>query len=272
MKLGVLLALAAVLPLVSFIPALFPQPSLILIIGAVVWLWLSLEAARRGQKFLENSLTIQFWGTARVVLPRFFSAFVIFLSVLFYLNYFVWGKYNEQIGKDFIFETLRFSESIAQIWVANLSFDKPVQDGLKALAEMELRQQRTSLVVRTQSGDFTPDYNQLPPVEKAQVLTQVSSELQTYLEKFTGPLNPQAPLKNAVYDFVKKYVGDFESKTEPWFGMIVTILVFFALRGLTAILSPVARFLAFVIYRFLLAVGFAYISLESRRHEFILLS
>lgn len=262
-KLFFIVAAATLLPLVFFLPALYPQPSLVLIAGAVVWFLCSIYAVRRGQQFLKNGLKIRFFETTRFVLPRAFTGFLIFLSVLFYLNYFAWGHYRPEIGRNIVYDTLQSSESLAQVWVANISFEKSLQYGLNAFAEVELRKQHTA-------SEIT--YTQLSPPEQARALTAATGELKTYLEKFTGPLDLQTPLNAVIYNLVERYVSDFASKTAPWFGIIVTLIVFFVCRGVIAILSPIVRFIAFLVYKFLVAVGFAYVALESRRREFILLS
>ena len=79
-------------------------------------------------------------------------------------------------------------------------------------------------------------------------------------------------VKDVLFSLVKQKVENFSEKTRSYFGLIVILIFFSTFKGIFGAFGWFIRFCAFLLYKILLILGFAYISVESRSREFILLS
>jgi hypothetical protein len=254
-----------------FYQRLYPNISWVLIGAAAVFFVLIFIASGRGMKVLTNSVKIHFLEVAKVVAPKIMTAFLIFLSVVVYLNYFEWNKFNEKIGKELVNQTLNASNPVLKVMVTGASFDQKVGDFLKAFVDAELRKVKTDVVSRN-AGDAKIDFRQLPPTTRAGIVDQAAKEAQKALENMVGPVNPDETLKDLIYRLAKNYLVNLSPQLKAMFGVIVGISVFFFFKGIAALLYWLVYFLAFLIYKFLLAVNFAHVGLETRSREFVILS
>ncbi|KKU98641.1 MAG: hypothetical protein UY32_C0018G0002 [Candidatus Jorgensenbacteria bacterium GW2011_GWC1_48_8] len=107
LKMVPLILLETLAPLLVFYSRFFNGPGtpLYLVFGAAVLFLALLSSSIRGQRELSNSLEIRFFSIVKSVLPRAVTGFILFLSAVFYLNYFVWGNFNQNVGRAIVNET-----------------------------------------------------------------------------------------------------------------------------------------------------------------------
>ena len=78
-------------------------------------------------------------------LPKIVTGFLIFLSVVLYLNYFEWGKFTEAMGRRLVSGTITASEPVARVIVPGISLNGTVRNLLRSLGAEKLS--RTKLEI-----------------------------------------------------------------------------------------------------------------------------
>ena len=268
---GVTFLQGGVAPLIVFYPKIYPAPSLVLIAGSLIFFIFMVSAAIKGQRVLANSLEVRFFFTARNILPRVFTGFLIFFTIVLYLNYFLWDNFNDELGKVLVGQTLDSSRPIVGIVFSDISFNKTVQNFLDVIAENQLRKIRPGLASRA-GTEPAIDFQSLSPPEKAEVVKQFSLGLKKELEKIVGPLNVNEPVKGEVFKIVKNYFSGLSDALKSALGLVLALVFFFSIKGMASLLYWFIELVAFVLFKFLLITGFARISLENRGREFVILS
>ena len=269
-KINLILFLESFFPIVLFYDKLYPAPSLTLLLGALVTFVFFALGVSQGIKSLSNGLKIHFWLTARAILPKVVTGFLIFLSVLLYLNYFEWHKFNEDLGKKLFDGALDSGEPILKIVLANVSFGEPLNVFLNKVAEAELRKIKSSELEKVLN--FKGDFNSLPPDLKARLLENATNQLEISLEKIFGPLDSGKSVKETAYELLKNYIGKLGSSAEYFLNFGVAFLIFFTLKSIAVLFYWLIIFIAFVFFKLSLVINFSYVTLENRSREFILLS
>jgi hypothetical protein len=270
-KLNLIIFLESLAPLVIFWNKIYPTPSKVLLGGAAVFFVFLLIGASRSAKLLANGLKIQFWFTAKPFLTKAVSGFLIFLSVIFYLYYFQWGKFNDVLGQKFLDVFLVNAEPFLRFQLGNVSFRSSMDDFLKEVAETQLKRIKLTISERSEQN-FEGDFANLPPELKKQAIEKASLALKENLEKTFGPLDSKKEVRIIIYEIIKKYFENLRKQFKLLWDIGIVIIFFFTLKGLAALFNWLIIFIAFVLYKLAIVTGFAYVTLESRSREFILLS
>lgn len=262
-KIGVIMLLNSIVPLAVFYPELYPNPSVILLTGSLLLFVFLIFAVTNALKMLSNSLKIRFFSISKAVLSKAVTGLLIFLSVVLYLQYFGWGRFNDALGRDLVGQTLDSSRPIVGLWFSGVSFSGTVGDFLDGITESQLRKI---------GPNGARDFQKLSPPEKTEAIRQLSLKLKKELEKVVGPLRTDQPLKEAVYSIGKGYVNNLSPTVQSALGVLAALAFFLTVKGIAVLLYWLIGLMAFVVYKFLLIIGFAHISLESRSREFVMLS
>ncbi len=269
-KMMFLAFIQAAAPIFVFNSNLYPSPSLALIVGFVLFFIFLTAGAIKGQGELLNSLKVRFFWVAKNILRRAVSGFLIVLSLIFYLTYFVWGSFNENFAEKLVNQTLTASEPIIKVILTEVSFQSTVDEFLRTIAENELKKIKIRAADAKEKEPLV--FQRLTPPEKEQLITTFSAELKKQIEQIVGPLDGNATVNAEVLRIIKDYVDSLSAPAKSVGGVIITVLFFFAGRGIAFLFSWLPEFISFVLFKLLLITGFAYISLESRSREFIMLS
>jgi hypothetical protein len=254
---------------------LFPRlitasPSYPLIAALVIYAFMLAAGVRRGASILSNSVRIKFFEVAKSALPKAVTGFLILVSVLFYLNYFEWGKFNEQLGRTLVDQSLVLGEPALKVWLPAVSFADTVQEFFGSLAESQLRNATPDIITRSLS-EYQGTFADLPPAQKAMLVSGLANEMRGSLEKFTGPLAPDASMSDAVYQGLRGYIERLPAEMQAWGGILAALLVFAALKGLAFLFYWLIEGFTFIIFKLLLVTNFAHIATEMRAREFIIL-
>ncbi|MCP6719868.1 MAG: hypothetical protein KJI72_00895 [Patescibacteria group bacterium] len=266
----VVMFLQGITPLIVFYSRIYPSPSLVLIAGSLIFFIFLVFAAVRGQRVLSNSLEIKFFFTARSILPRAVTGLLIFLTIVFYLNYFSWGNFNDELGRVLVGQTLASSQPIVGLVFSDISFNKTVQSFLDVIALNQLRKIPSSM--GETEADPAINFQRLPPPEKAEAVRRFSLELKKELEKVVGPLNASAPVTGEVFRITKDYFNGLSAALKSALSLALALAFFFGVKGIAVLLYWFIELVAFVLFKFLLISGFAHITLENRGREFVMLS
>ncbi len=270
-KLSLIAFVESAAPLALFWDKLYPQVSVILVLGAVFIFVFLFAAARRGRSFLENSVKIKFFEISRSFLPKAVMGFLLFAAVLLYLNYFEWGNFNSDMGRRLTTGVLMNSEPIVKIIVPGVSFDLTVRELLRTLAAEQLKNTRLQIEGVSASSPET-DFRALPKRDQEKLITQATDQLQSIMISKFGNVGPNEKITDFAYALASKYFSD-SLKNSAWIlPLAVTLIFFFALKGIFALFYWLFILLAFLVFKLLVLFGFAYFNLETRSREFVLLS
>lgn len=266
-KIALLSLLQAIAPLLLFIERIYPTPSLPLVLAFAAFFLFLVAAAARGEREISNSMTIRFFAVAKSIVGRAVAGLLIVFSVLLYLTYFVWGGFNESFSKRLTDQTLAASEPLIGTFLVEVSFGDTVSDFFRTLAENELRKIKVG-----PEGESAIEFQRLPPKEQERIIGEISLEFEKQAEKIAGPLNASATVKDEVFRVIKDYVEEMPAATKSVLSVGLAVLFFFSARGIAFLFYWLPEFIAFIIFKIFLVTGFAYVSLESRSREFIMLS
>jgi hypothetical protein len=270
-KIAIIAFLESAAPLALFWDKIYPQTSVTLILGAAFAFMFLFAAAKRGRSVLENSIKVRFFGTTKSFLPKIATGFLIFFSLILYLNYFEWGNFSQEMGRRVVAGILMGSEPIVKVIVPAISFQSTVRELLKGLATEELGKTKIA-IPGVSSGSPETDFRSLPKQDQEKFIIQATDQLQGIMVSQFGNVNPNEKVSDFAYDLVSKYSSDL-SKSSPWIlPAIVVLSFFFAIKGILVFLYWLVALLAFLVFKMMIVFGFTYMNLETRSREFILLS
>ncbi len=260
-------------PILFFTDRLYPDPSIILIIAFAILFLFFTGAAVRGERDITNSVAIKFFPVARKVVSRATAGILIAFSIQLYLTYFVWGGFNEDFSRRLVNQTLATSEPIIKTVLTEVSFSDTVDDFFRTLAENELSKIRVGGVGNGEGeAEAAIEFRRLPPAEQEKILGEISLALQKQAEEILGPLNADRAINGEVFRVIKDYVDGIPPATKSVLSLIVAVFFFLAVKGVTFLLYWLPEFIAFLMFKLFMVTGFAYVNLESRSREFIMLS
>ncbi len=269
-KLALMTLIECAVPLLIFWPNIYPTPAPVLLGGAGVTLILSFFALRRGRSLALNSVELRFFDMAKVFLPRFVTAWLVFLAVLFYLNYFVWGYFSPKLQTAFLSETITAAEPLLKIWIPGFALDISVNDFLKNAARAELSK-RSYNPIGTSDRNFTVAFSQLSLKQQDELLSAATQSLeQDFIARF-GEFDPNESMLQFADHLVASAARDFINRTGWLTPVLITAAVFFILKGFVALFYWLIAFIAFVIFKITIATDFAVTTVESRSREFVIL-
>ncbi|OGG40057.1 hypothetical protein A2116_00200 [Candidatus Jorgensenbacteria bacterium GWA1_49_17] len=267
-RIAVLSLIQVLAPLLFFFERIFPSPSIPLLVGIVVFFIFLLAAAGRGRQDIAGSLTIRFFQVAKGIMSRAVAGLLIAFSFQFYLTYFVWGGANESFSRQLVNQTLTASEPIVKIVIAEVSFDDTVDEFFLDIAEKQLRK----IKIGSGGEEAAIDFDRLLPAEQEKITGEISLALHTQAEKIFGPLNADGKMNAEIFRIIKDYVDGIPPATKSVFSVVLAVLFFFSARGIAFLLYWLPELIAFLMFKLFMVTGFAYVGLESRSREFIMLS
>lgn len=249
-------------PIALFYKELYSAPSWTLIIGFLLSCYFTVSGARKGINFLSNSLKIKFFAIAKPTLVKSVTGFLIVLTAIVYFNYFENGKLNDKIGEKLLGGVLNPANPMLDIFIKGLSFEQSGKVFFDLIAESQLKK----MDLGNQQNDFQSDK------AKQIMIEQTGEELRNVFAGIIGSFDPSNSVKTIIYKLIKNYLNSIPEGIQPFIGGGTLLLIFITLKGVAMFLYWIVEFIAFVIYKLLIVLGFAYINLQSRSREFIMLS
>jgi len=257
----------SIAPLVLFIPVITDPASRLLLVSVGVFFLLLAAGLHRGRAVMTNSVRIKFFLIVRPMLPKAFTGFFIFISIVVYLSYFQWSTFNENVARRLSDELVNAANPALQVWVPGISVAGTLDEFLYSVAESQLKQERGSPL------ELESTFHQLPVPEQAKVIAAAREQLKTVVAQAIGPVQGDESVKDIVFRALKEYTEDIRTRTDltPFIGVGVVLLVFTTLKSLSFVMRWVIELLGLILYKVLMAVGFARITRIDAKRETIVL-
>jgi len=270
-KLTFLMCLNGFIPLTLFLEELFPNPAIPLLAGGALAILFLIIGAQRGWNILAEGMTIRFGLAVRNMLPKAVTGILIFLCAATYVSYFQLHQFTPTAGKNLFEASLVYAEPVVRIWFPGTSLNATAGDFFKQVATSEIANIPTSELSNI-TGGAALNFGALPAAVKERVIIEAGVRIQQAFADTYGTVRADEPIKDVFFRLIKKYADEASTNMGSAFAVFVAVLLFFALRGFFSLILWFIVFLSFLVYKFLVIVGFAYVSVESRSREFVILS
>ncbi len=245
--------------------------SSIFIGGSILFLFLIMHAILSGRRALLNSLNIHFFEVMKPVVTRVITALLIFVSVFSYVYYVEQNKMTDSIGKVFVNDLLNSVQPIMSFQIPGASFNQMLPDFIKVVATNALTDSNISLQDTTSNQAVKVNFSRLPPAQRTDLINQASQNIEQSLQKDFGTLDMSQNVYETFFTVIKNFVSKFSDTTKITVIISFIILVFFILKGISFVWLWIVEAVSFLIFKLLLATGFAKISTETCSREFVIL-
>ncbi len=249
-----------------------PNDVRILILGFLVGFYFVFLGMHRGRRLIQNAMKLRFFDVSRRTLPRVASGMLIVVSVVLYLSYFSWGVAPADVGMKITDGIVSDMKPFSGIIVPGTTIDpqQNMGDLIKSIALQKL--ESSKITVQDQNRSVQVTYASLPPDYQAKVLNDVISGINGGLQSQFSFFNSNQTVGAFVFGVANEYFAKFSSFLGPYASILVIAVLFFLAKGTLAVFYWLIEFLAFVLFKILVVFGFAYVNLETRTREFLLLS
>ncbi len=268
-KLQMLMFLQGIAPAVLLFEYFYPAVSFPLFIGIFLSCFFYMIAANRGWTILANSLNIKFSFIAKNTIPKALTGVLIFSSLFAYTYYFEAGKFTKDLGQSVVYQLLDASQPLVEMWFPGVSFSQSGKEFFERIATTQLEKIPFEEAAKNPA---LAEFGKLPEKEKQKIIVEAGAKVRIAAESSFGAFPANEPVKNSVFIIVQSWTKDMKQKFGDVFSIVLTIIIFFSLKGFFALFHWLAALVAFLTYKFLIVTGFAYTNIESRSREFILLS
>lgn len=264
-----LVLLQAVSPLALFTEKLkAPEGGgALLVLSAAFLLIFQIIGMKEGRATLENSLKIKALQTAKATIPKITTGLILFTSILLYLSYFIWGGWNDTMGKRLSDGVWEGAEPVLKVWIEGARADQTVDEFLRAATEAEIRKLKTK-AAKERAAEF--DFDLLTPEEREKRVGEIVEKMKGEIKRIAGPFEGSEKIKDVLYRTLKKQAegaGLGSKELRGPLGIVLTLIVFGLLKSLAFLISWVAELGAVMALKLLLAAGFAEVSFESASRE-----
>jgi hypothetical protein len=267
-------------PLVLFTDKLFPEPSLVLVAAGVLFFFFANMGSMRGLRQAAANMSIRFFDTARTVIPKALTGGLLFMTALIYLTYFSWGTLNDAVGRRFVNQMLTSADPALRLYFSRVSVDQTVNAFLAEVVRSQLEGERNNLLERlvpesnlpVLDGEGLDVFRNLPVPQRDLIIARVAESFRTSLGAIVGPLDPQEPVRDAVYRILEQRFSSLSPSQYATFTIGGLVLVFFALKGFLSLFHWLIAVVAFLVFKLLMALGFARTGVATQTREFAILS
>ncbi len=239
-------------------------------IGALIFFLFMNVGFRGAASAIRNSLEMRFFLITRSITPSLVFGVIIFFSVIFFGNYFMWGRFNEALGERMFHQATTSSLPVLKLWFPDARFNQPVQGFLESVARTQLK--KTNLKLGINPNDDTGiGFSKLAPEVQSALLNQTVNNMLAYIESKTGPINKKQSVEDALYGFLKNFIAKLSPQVLMAVGGILALLFLSFAKGVFGLFYWLINGLAFILFKLLIVLGFAFMSLEIKNREFVLL-
>lgn len=261
-------------PLVLFTGRLFSDTSLVLLGAVVLFFFFANMGSMRGLRQAAVSMSVHFFDTARTVIPKVLTGALIFMTALVYLTYFSWGTLNEAVGRRFVNQVLTSADPALRLYFSNVSVDQNVGEFLSEIVYSQLAGDRNNIVgsLVEDAGEGSDVFRNLPVPQRDAIVARVAESFRMSLVPIFGELNVGEPVRDVIYRLLVERFSSLSPSQYATFTIGGLVLVFFALKGFLSLFHWLIAVFAYLIFKLLMALGFARTGLATQTREFVLLS
>ncbi len=241
-----------------------------LLAGAILAFLFFGAAIKRGRNAVENSIEPQFFPVSKSMLPKLTSGFLIFLSLLLYLNYFVWGNFTDTLGRAMLRSVTSSAEPVVHLWIPNVSFEMSIQTFLDTLVREEL--ERTNFTVAETGGQTQQlGFLELPQKQQELYFEQAKQQASIAFVAQFGNINRNESANTFMYDLGKQYVEKMGTAARGALSIATIVVFFLCVKGIVVLLYWLIGLLGFVFFKLCVVTGFAVMSVETKTRRFPIL-
>ncbi|MBI2278995.1 MAG: hypothetical protein HYU81_02965 [Candidatus Brennerbacteria bacterium] len=269
------LVLAEILaPLAFFTERLFPSPSVPLLVAALLFFLFAATGSVRGLRHAATGISVRFFDIAHAVIPKAITGALLFMTVVTYLTYVSWGTIGETMGKKFVSQFLSSSEPLVRLYAPRFSAGQSVGTLFEDVVRAELEKGRGATLENIATTEGSPEvvFRDLPVPVRDALVAQATERLRRSIEPAVGPLDPQETVRDAAYRILERRISSLSPSQYAAFSVGAFVLVFFSLKGFFSLFHWLIALIAYLVFKFLMALGFARVGVATQTREFVLLS
>lgn len=265
------LSLAGLIPLAVWFDLIYPTPSYIFLSGVGIFAAFITFAAGDGARRLVNSVHIRFFEIARETAAKFLTGLLIFAGTFSYAYFIERGHLTEEVGKDMIHAVLAAADPVTRSLIPNASLaNQTAGEFFAVLGERAFEE----IDQQSDSGEYPGvrgDFSLLSPQMKAQLFAEATANVKASFETRFGPIADDESVVSVIFRLVKDFIGNAGTVARDALAASVIIAVLSAIKGLSFLAIWIVELIAFLMFKFLVATGFARVTSELRTREFVVL-
>ncbi len=269
---GLMLTVAGLVPAVMWSDFVYPVPSYVFVGGLVLFAGFLVGAAGEGARKLSNSVHVHFFDTARGVIVKLITGLLILVGAFSYAYFVERGNLTDGVGKGIVRGVLGTASPILSAKVPNVSLSTQTAGELFAvLASSAFETLKQQSISKEYPSGVRGDFSQISPKEKAQIIADTTVKIRTSFEERVGPINDRDKISDIVYRAVKKFLLSLDPTTRSGVAIATLFSILAAFKGVSFIAIWIVQFVSFLVFKFLVATGFARVASETRVREFVIL-
>jgi hypothetical protein len=162
-------------------------------------------------------------------------------------------------------------DPIAKVIAPGVSLNGTAGQFFKDLAASQLRDSSQKFLNSIGEGTET-QFRYLPPKDQEKIVAQFSAQLEKVFRERFGDFNSSDKISDIAYSVIATYAARLNADS-PWLIPLSTSILFFLfIKGIFALIYWLITLIAFLLFKLLIAFGFAHLSSEQRSREFVMLS
>ncbi|HMB17499.1 MAG TPA: hypothetical protein VKO61_01135, partial [Candidatus Paceibacterota bacterium] len=205
----------------------------------------------KGLIVLKNSVEIKFVQIAKEIIPKIVTGLLIFLVFLLYFHYVSMGHFDKNVAKRTFDKVLNSFNPALKIWVPDASFDMTVNELLNKLALTELERSKIDLLKQN------INLAELSDQEKQALIADTVKSFKEKFENNLGEIKENQTVRSKLFGVLNDKISNLPAVAKKISGGGFLLIIFFILKSLALLLYPLIEFIAFILYKSLLALNFA---------------
>ncbi len=252
--------LIAFSPFILFYPKYLPFLN-ILVAGSIFLFFFLIKNFKKGIDFVKNSVKIHFFKTASYILPKLVTVFLVFLALLFFINYYHFQeeKFNQKINSSLINFLFQNFLGLSKFLDLEIKEDVKTDDFLKAILKKRI-------------NNLVPKFDQYHPNVQDEIFEKVFKEFRGKIEKFIGPFDGNLNFKENLILIFNRFLDNLSSSSKLIFALFMSFGFFLIIKGIFIFFGWLIEIISFIFYKILILINFAQVRIETKSREFVILS
>ncbi|OGG36793.1 hypothetical protein A2110_01150 [Candidatus Jorgensenbacteria bacterium GWA1_54_12] len=263
--LSALAFLEGLIPGAVFYDAFVPHLSPWVLGGTAACALLMLVGAFRGRIIIEGMVKIRLSLAAREVLPKVALGLLVFVSLISYNHYFAEGHFDRAAAQRTFAAVAGPLEPVARIWVSDMRFAMRMDHAIRLIAETELRNTRTRMLAEEEGVE------RISPQDERALVIEIEGTTRQAIVKLFGEFRGDESVMDYAFGVLEERIEAFPPAVKVALGAAAVIALFLTLKTLVPITYPIATFIVFAVFRFLLLTPFAEIAFRDVKQEVVTL-
>ena len=156
-------------------------------------------------------------------------------------------------------------EPVARIWVSDMRFAMRMDHAIRLIAETELRNTRTRMLAEEEGVE------RISPQDERALVIEIEGTTRQAIVKLFGEFRGDESVMDYAFGVLEERIEAFPPAVKVALGAAAVIALFLTLKTLVPITYPIATFIVFAVFRFLLLTPFAEIAFRDVKQEVVTL-